>query len=131
MQLSEEQKTAIKELEIKGIFVKIDENNIVKIYQKEIPENIVYTNSDLHKIARQIFSTEYINPIVYALDLKPITVEFILDKMKQLNISKTSIVAQTGIKREDLLNVLTQKRYLTQVEKALFYYYFKYNEITK
>ncbi|MCZ8198200.1 MAG: hypothetical protein O9267_11395 [Flavobacterium sp.] len=134
--LTESQKQSITHYERLGIIFKLTENNCVIVSQERLINGYILNQKQLHTIAREVFTEENTKLAVYSLDVSKLTIEWIIEKMKEFGIKRNDLVKQLAIEKEYITKLFPNKlgetkTGLTRPMKALFYYYFLTFELNR
>ena len=131
--LTKEQENSIQNYKRLGIVFTLASDDTVIVKQERLINGYLLSQKQLVTRAREIFPTHKLKPVVYCLNLKSITPEWILEQMAIYKLNKKDLIKQLAIKKEDLYkyieeNPKTQKT-IPAPTKALFFYYFLSYEI--
>lgn len=114
-----------------GLSIKIENGNgkyEFVIRQDTVFNGFILTNKQLYERAKKI-SDEMglkanISPVVFKPNFNEVTPQWVFDRMKELDINRNTLLAQTGLDKGTLSLVLNDARSMTRTMKATFYYYF-------
>ncbi len=106
----------------------------VKVSQQENKTEKYLSANDLRDRAMEVF--EGCVPVGWSIKVRAvpfkflnvITIDYIREKQHELGLSDVDISRLLGVRRENISRIFNDKRGLTKLGKAAFYYLFKYLE---
>jgi hypothetical protein len=101
---------------------KIQTDEIARI--NEIIYNQIFSNKQLYSIAKEIFPTSKIIPVVYSLNLSKVTIEWVAKQMRLYGINAKDLQRQVGFEKETISDFLKLRTTLKPIEKSSLFYYF-------
>lgn len=112
---------------------------IVRVEQKEQVNGKQLSKNDLTERVKDMFKDEI--PANWKLtvsavdfdrkDIDTVSDEWINKKMDQFNLKAKHLVGYTGIDKATISLILSGEKQLTKWQKVAFYYFFKYQEMSK
>ncbi|WP_291096674.1 MULTISPECIES: hypothetical protein [unclassified Empedobacter] len=123
MELTELQKTSIKNYKMHGIEIEL-KDEVVVITQKRMINGKILSNKELYDRAKKVFPDHKIRPVVYKIELDHITPQWVKDKMNEFEIKPKDLSRQTTLDISTISLILNGERKMNKSVKALFFYYF-------
>ena len=117
MEFSQIQTDEIARINDEGIVFEFPAIGTVIGRQMEIIYNQIFTNKQLHAIARAIFPESKVIPVVYSLDLSIVTIEWVAAQMTLYRITAKDLQRQIGFKKETINDFLKLRKTLKPLEK--------------
>lgn len=106
----------------------------IKILQKNNFNGYILSQKELIERAKDIFKgidNIRFRPLTFTLDIRIITPDWIVSKMKEYNISRNDILSHLHMDKSTLSLYLSGKRNMSRLAKAAFYWYFSNFEINR
>lgn len=122
--ITESQKASILNYRKFGIDIEILENDRVKITQSRLINGYILNQKQLVEKAKEIFPNSKVVPVVFSLQVKDITIEWINNQLTEYGIKRNDLIKQLAIDKSSLSEILSGNRGLTKSMKATFFYYF-------
>lgn len=124
VKLSENQTKKIASLLQEGITFSFPNQETVLINQEKIISGKIFSNKQLHTLAREIFLESKIIPVVFSLNLDSVTTEWVTKQMRLYGINAKDLQRQLGFDKEAINDFLKLRTKLKPLEKAALFYYF-------
>lgn len=122
--LTAEQNQTIANYKQLGVSIEIVAPDLIKVKQIALVNGFILNQKQLHTMARKIFTTEKITPVVYSPNLNDITIEWVKQQMEEYGVKRNDLVKQLGIDKKTLSNIFLRDYYLNKPMKISFFYYF-------
>lgn len=124
MKLSDNQTKKIASLLKAGITFSFPNEETALIKQEKIVSYKIFSNKQLHSLAKDIFPDTKIIPVVFSLNLESITIEWVSKQMRLYGINAKDLQRQLGFEKEVINDFLKLRTKLKPLEKAALFYYF-------
>ncbi len=110
-----------------------DNEVIIRVVQKEKPDNNYLTKKELIELVKGLFMDTlaprvvHVHPIPFVKDkIEDYTSEKVLTEMEELELSIKNLGKLLNIDKTSLTRLLSSGNVLSQLEKAMFYYLFRF-----
>ena len=130
-EISLEQQKSILNYKRFGIEITIVNSEQVKVKQTRLINGYILNQKQLHERGKEIFPDKHILPIVFSLDTKEISLEWIEEKMKKFGIKRKDLIKQVAFDENALNLLFLGKKSLNNIEKSSFFYYFLSYELNQ
>ncbi len=107
-----------------GITFKEVDTDIVVIKQTYPIGGNILSGKQLHTIARKYYPKHKIKPVTFQLNAPTITLEWVLEEMELLSISRKDIMNQLDVDKTTISLALSGKRPIPKMLAIALYYYF-------
>lgn len=114
-----------------GISFEVMDDGAVKVSQTKLINGYILNQKQLIERGKDVYPDKKIIPVVFSLDVKNITIEWIETKMAEFGIKRNDLIKQLAIDRCSLSLIMSGKRELSKPMRATFFYYFLTYELNR